>query len=113
MLLGRPFRYLFLVIYQWHLEKNPVRKPAILPAVLVTTLLSLNILAGIEVFRFFVNLPQFSGPIASRLLGYILYLAVGGMVWVSFIRNGASRRSLNLHQLHTGRSELLHLPCTS
>jgi hypothetical protein len=94
MLFSKPFKYLFLVVFQWHMETNPARNPTILPAVVVTVLLSLNILAAIQALRCFVgNTPLLNTfPNSSRVLGYICYLVVGGIVWVSFVKNGAYRR---------------------
>ena len=76
------------------METSPARHPAILPAVVVTVLLSLNILAALQVLRFFVgNTPLLSTfTDTSRLLGYICYVVVGGIVWVTFVKNGAYGR---------------------
>jgi hypothetical protein len=91
MQLSKPFRYLFLLVFQWQVEASPARNPAILATVAVTVLLSLNILAGIQILRFFVAiaLPLSTFPNSLRLLGYACYLVVGGIVWLSFVKNGA------------------------
>jgi hypothetical protein len=94
MALGKPVKYLFLVVYNWHVKTNPSRHPAIVPTVVVTILLCLNILVTIQLLLFVIGdislLKQF--PDLLRILGYVCYLIVGGLVWLSFIRNDAYRR---------------------
>jgi hypothetical protein len=94
MLISKPFKCLFMVVFQWRMETNQGRNPATLPAVVVTVLLSLNILAAIQVLRFLVGSSTLftTYPNSTRVLGYICYIVVGGVVWVSFVRNGAYRR---------------------
>jgi hypothetical protein len=94
MPLGKPVRYLFLVAFNWHAKTNPSQHPAIVPAVVVTVLLSLNLLVAIQLLFFFIGdiplLKQF--PALLRILGYICYLTVGGIVWLSFVKNDAYRQ---------------------
>jgi hypothetical protein len=90
MQLSTPIRYLFFVVYQWHDQTARARNPAILPAVVVTILLSMNILAIIQGLIFFgVTIPLLRAfPDIARLIGYICFIVVGTFVWASFIRNG-------------------------
>jgi hypothetical protein len=94
MPLSKPVKYLFLVAFKWHVATTPSRHPAIVPTVVVTILLSLNILVVIQVLLFFAGdiplLNQF--PDLLRILGYFCYLTVGAVVWLSFVKNDAYRR---------------------
>jgi hypothetical protein len=91
MILSKPIRYLFFAVYQWHTQSGRAGNPAILPAVIVTILLSLNILVVIQLLMAFgMTIPLFrTFPELSRLLGYGCYLIVGGAVWVLLVRNKA------------------------
>jgi len=94
MPLSKPVKYLFSVAFNWQVKTSPSRDPAIMPTVVVTILLSLNILVVIKMFRFFFGdislLNQF--PNLLRILGYLCYLVVGGILWLSFVKNEAYRR---------------------
>ena len=93
MQLSTPIRYLFFVVYQWHDQTAKARNPAILPAVIVTILLSMNILVIIQGLIFFgMTIPLLRAfPGIARLIGYICFIVVGTFVWASFIRNGVYR----------------------
>ena len=93
MQLSTPIRYLFFVVYQWHDQTPTARNPAILPAVVVTILVSMNILVIIQSVIFFGGtIPLLRAfPEIARLIGYLCFILVGPLVWASFIRNGAYR----------------------
>jgi hypothetical protein len=92
MSLGKPIRYLFFAIFQWHTETGRAGNPAILPALVVTILLSLNILVVIQVLLSSgITIPLLrTFPELTRLLGYGCYLMVGGLVWALLVRSAES-----------------------
>jgi hypothetical protein len=89
MNLGKPVRYLFFAIYRRQVQTGRTGNPVILPAVVVTILLSLNILVIIQVLMSTgMTIPILNAiPELSRLLGYACYLTVGALVWLSLVRN--------------------------
>jgi hypothetical protein len=88
---GKPFRYLFFAIFEWHASTARAPNPATMPAVIVTMLLSLNILALFQGLLFFgITMPFLKTiPDLKRLLGFSCYLLIGGIVWAAFVRNKA------------------------
>jgi hypothetical protein len=94
MSVSKPLRYLFLVVFQWHVAANPTRNSATVPAVVVTLLLTLNVVVAIQLFRFFVSdIPLLQTyPDFSRLIGYVCYIVIGGIFWLSYVKNGAYRQ---------------------
>jgi hypothetical protein len=94
MKLSTPIRYLFFVVFQWHVETGRAGNPTIVPVVVVTILLSLNILVIIQGLTFLgVTIPLLRiFPEIARLLGYSCFILVDTIVWASFIRNGAYKQ---------------------
>jgi hypothetical protein len=94
MKLSTPVRYLFFVVFQWHVETGRAGNPTILPAVVVTILLSMSILVIIQGLIFFgMTMPLLRPyPETARLLGYSGFILIGTIVWASFIRNGAYKQ---------------------
>jgi hypothetical protein len=93
MRLSTPIRYLFFVVYQWHRQAARGGNPAVFAGVVVTILISMNLLVIIQGLIFLgVTIPFLrASPGIARLIGYICFIAVYALVWASFIRNGVYR----------------------
>lgn len=90
MSLGKPFRYLFFVIYQWN-EKHNIRGSLINGAAGVVFLLALNVFLGLQLMLFFhvTNFATKMLKLDARLTAIIIFIPLYGIVWQLFVANGS------------------------
>jgi hypothetical protein len=93
MLLSKPIRFLFFMIFKWQTAVKPDGNPTVWSTVIVTVLLSLNVLVVIQLLLWRSGPPIFRAvPNLARLLGYFCFVVVGGLIWMSLVRSGTYTR---------------------
>lgn len=93
MLLSKPIRFLFFMILKWQTATKSAGNPTVWSTVIVTILLSLNVLVVIQLLLWRSGAPIFrAAPNLARLLGYLCFVVVGGLVWMSLVRSGVYKR---------------------
>ena len=93
MLLGKPFRYMFFVIYRWNEEHGISGK--ILNAVAgAAFLLGLNVLAGLQLMLLF-QINNFATQLLkmnARLTAIIVFIFLCGIIWWLFVASGSYKK---------------------
>lgn len=94
MLIGKPIRFLFFIILKWQTATRPAANPTIWATVIVTILLSLNILVVIQLllWRSGASFIFRGAPNLARLLGYFCFALVAGFTWMSLVQSGRYKR---------------------
>jgi hypothetical protein len=90
MSLGKPFRYLFFVIYQWN-EKHSIRGSIINGVAGAVSLLALNVFLGLQLMLLFhaTNFATQMLKLDARLTAIIIFIPLYGIVWQLFVANGS------------------------
>jgi hypothetical protein len=90
MLLGKPFRYMFFVIYQWN-EKHSIRGSIINGVAGAASLLALNVFLGLQLMLLFrvTNFATQMLELNARLTAIIIFIPLYGIVWQRFVANGS------------------------
>jgi hypothetical protein len=95
MSLGKPFRNMFFVIYQWN-EKHRIRGSIINGVAGAVSLLALNVFFGIQLLLLFhvSNFATQMLELNARLTAIIIFIPLFGIVWQAPIRNLALNLTL-------------------
>jgi hypothetical protein len=90
MSLGKPFRYLFFVIYQWN-EKHGIRGSLINGVAGAVCLLTLNVFLGLQLMLLFhvTNFATQMLKLDVRLTAALVFIPLYGIVWQLFVANGS------------------------
>jgi hypothetical protein len=90
MSFGKPFRYLFFVIYQWN-EKHSIRGSIINGVAGVVSLLALNVFLGLQLMLLFhvTNFATQMLKLDARLTAIIIFIPLYCVVWQLFVANGS------------------------
>jgi hypothetical protein len=93
MSLGKPFRYMFFVIYQWN-EKHGIRGSIINGVAGAVSLLALNVFFGIQLLLLFhvSNFATQMLELNARLTAIIIFIPLFGIVWQLFVANGSYKK---------------------
>jgi hypothetical protein len=90
MSLGKPFRYLFFVIYQWN-EKHGIRGSIINGVAGAVCLLALNVFLGLQLMLLFheTNFATQMLKLDARLTAVIIFIPLYGIIWQLFVASGS------------------------
>jgi hypothetical protein len=90
MSLGKPFRYMFFVIYQWN-EKRSIRGSIINGVAGAVSLLALNVFLGLQLMLLFhvTNFATQMLELNARLTAISIFIPLYGIVWQLFVANGS------------------------
>jgi hypothetical protein len=93
MSLGKPFRYLFFVIYQWN-EKHSIRGSAINGVAGAVSLLALNVFLGLQLMLLshVANFATQMLKLDARLTAIIIFIPLYCVVWRLFVANGSYKK---------------------
>jgi len=93
MLLGKPFRYMFFVIYRWN-EEHGISGKMLNAVAGVAFLLGLNVLAGLQLMLLFQinNFATQLLKINARLTATIIFIFLCGIIWWLFIASGSYKK---------------------